>query len=107
MARKKGFLAAEFSQRFNESYAALSHDQQRGADRVLLALTKQEATPGMRVKPIEPEKYYSEARINDGDRLVHRIEGAKLWVVDVVAHDDIARYAKKGPGVSSRRERRP
>lgn len=94
MARKKEFLGAEFSDRFRESYAALSHDRQKGVDKVILALMKQEVTPGMRVKPIEPEKYYNEARINDGDRLVHRLEGGKVWIVDVVAHDDIGRYGK-------------
>jgi type II secretory pathway component PulC len=99
VARKKESLGAEFSTRFKESYAALSHDRQKGADKVILALMKQEVTPGMRVKPIEPEKYYNEARINDGDRLVHRLEGGKLWVIDVVEHDDIRRYGKKIAGL--------
>jgi hypothetical protein len=99
VARKKNFLGAEFSNRFKESYAALSHDRQKGADKAVLALMKQDVTPGMRVKPIEPEKYYLEARINDGDRLVHRVDEGKLWVIDVVAHDDIGRYGKKVQGV--------
>lgn len=95
MARKQDFLGAEFSDRFKESYARLSPDRQKGADKAILALMKQQATPGMRVKPVEPEKYYSEARINDGDRLIHRIDGGKLWVVDVVTHDDIGRYGRR------------
>lgn len=99
MARKKEFLGAEFSDRFKESYAVLSHDRQKGVDKVILALMKQEVTPGMRVKPIEPEKFYYEARINDGDRLVHRVEAGRLWVVDVVSHDDIGRYGKKMAGL--------
>jgi Txe/YoeB family toxin of Txe-Axe toxin-antitoxin module len=98
VARKKGFLAAEFSNRFQESYAALSHDRQKAVDKVVLALMKQDVTPGMRVKPIQPEKYYREARINDGDRLVYRIDDGKLWVIDVVSHDDIVRYGKKVKG---------
>jgi len=98
VARKKDFLGCDFSSRFKESYAALSYDRQKGADKVILALMKQEATPGMRVKPIEPEKYYREARINDGDSLVHRTDGARLWIVDVVAHDDIGRDGKKPKG---------
>ncbi len=49
----------------------------------------------MRVKPIEPEKYYNEARINEGDRLIFRIEADTIWFVDVVTHDDIGRYGKK------------
>ncbi|MGH7575570.1 MAG: hypothetical protein ACREM1_10670 [Longimicrobiales bacterium] len=99
MARKKQFLAAEFSDRFKESYAALTHERQKGTDKVILALMKQEVTPGMRVKPVEPEKYYREARVNDGDRLIHRIDGERLWVVDVVAHDDIGRYGKPIKGL--------
>ena len=95
MARKAEFLGAEFSRRFRESYARLSHDRQKGADKVILALMKQELTPGMRVKPILPEKYYGEARINDADRLIHRVEGGKVWLVDVVAHDDVGRYGKE------------
>jgi mRNA-degrading endonuclease YafQ of YafQ-DinJ toxin-antitoxin module len=98
VARKKGFLAAEFSNRFQESYAALSHDRQKAVDKVVLALMKQDVTPGLRVKPIQPEKYYREARINDGDRLVYRIDEGKLWVIDVVSHDDIVRYGKKVKG---------
>ena len=68
-------------------------------DKVLLALMKQDVTPGMRVRPIEPEKYYFEARINEGDRLVHRIGEGKVWVFDVAAHDDIGRYGKKVTGL--------
>lgn len=94
MARKQQFLAAEFSDRFKASYAALSHDRQKGVDKVILALIKQELTPGMRVKPIQPEKYYGEARINDGDRLIHRIDGGKVWIVDIVSHDDIGKYGR-------------
>lgn len=99
MARKKEFLAVEFSDRFKGSYAALSNDRQKGADKAILALMKQEPTPGMRVKPIEPEKYYREARINDGDRLVHRVEGSRLFIIDVVGHDDIGRYGKRVEGL--------
>jgi Txe/YoeB family toxin of Txe-Axe toxin-antitoxin module len=98
VARKKKFLGAEFSDRFKESYAALSHDRQKGTDKVVLALMKQEPTPGMRVKPIQPEKYYNEARINAGDRLVFRVEDGKVWFVDVVEHDDINRYGRKVGG---------
>lgn len=99
MARGKGFLAAAWSSRWDKSYAALSHDRQKGADKVAIALIKQEVTPGMRVKPVEPEKYYNEAPINDGDRLIFRIEDATVWFVDVVEHDQIGRYGKKVAGL--------
>ena len=95
MARKQGFLAADFSKQFDETYAALQHQQQSGADKVILALLKGQPTPGMRIKPIEPDKYYNEARINDGDRLVHRIERGTVYFVDIVSHDLIAKYGRR------------
>lgn len=49
----------------------------------------------MRVKPVEPEKYYKEARINQGDHLIFRIEDDTIWFVDVVTHDEIGTYGKK------------
>jgi Txe/YoeB family toxin of Txe-Axe toxin-antitoxin module len=99
VARKQPFLGAEWSTRFRESYPRLSADRQKGTDKVALALIKQEITPGMRIKPVEPEKYYSEARINDGDRLIFRIEEGKVWFVDVVPHDEIGRYGRQVPGL--------
>jgi hypothetical protein len=99
MTRKTGFLGASWSKRWDKSYAALSHDRQKGTDKVAITLMKQEPTPGMRVKPIEPEKYYYEARINDGDRLVFKIEGGAVWFVDIVDHDDIDKYGKKLEGL--------
>jgi Txe/YoeB family toxin of Txe-Axe toxin-antitoxin module len=95
VARKQGFLDPDFSTQFDESYAALQQQQQTGADKVILALLKGAPTPGMRIKPIEPEKYYYEARINDGDRLVHRVDGGTVYFVDIVNHDYIDRYGRR------------
>ena len=95
MAHKQGFLAADFSKQCDETYAALQHQRQSGADKVILALLKGQPTPGMRIKPIEPDKYYNEARINDGDRLVHRIERGMVYFVDIVSHDLIAKYGRQ------------
>ncbi len=94
MARKKTFLGAEWSKRWDKSYQKLNHEQQKGVDKAVIALLKQEPTPGMRIKPVEPEKYYNEARANYGDRVIHRIEDRKVWFVDIVVHDDIGRYGK-------------
>jgi hypothetical protein len=96
---KKAFLRAAWSSRWSRSYAELSHDRQKGADRVVIALIKGETTPGMRIKPIEPEKHYNEARINDGDRIVFRIADGTVWFVDVVDHDRIGRYGKHVAGL--------
>jgi hypothetical protein len=99
VARKKPFLGAEWSKRWDRSYQGLGHEQQKGVDKVVIALLKQQPTPGMRIKPVEPEKYYNEARANDADRVIHRIEGGKVWFVDIVGHDDIGRYGKALRGI--------
>jgi mRNA-degrading endonuclease RelE of RelBE toxin-antitoxin system len=99
VARRRTFLGVAWSTRFRESYPQLSSDRQKAVDKVILARMKQEVTPGMRIKPIEPEQYYQEARINDGDRLIFRIEDGRVWFVDVVPHDDIGRYGKPLQGL--------
>jgi hypothetical protein len=60
-----------------------------------MALIKRESMSGLRVKPIQPEKYYFEARINSGDRIIFRVEGGTVFFVDIVKHDDIARYGRR------------
>src|SRR5215212_5914374 len=45
--------------------------------------------PGLETHTVKPGKYYWEAYINDGDRLIYRPEGRHLKVVDFVKHDDI------------------
>lgn len=98
MAKKQTFLNAEWSDQYRKSYAALQYSEQTNADRVAMALIKREPTPGMRVKPIEPDKYYNEARINDGDRQIFREGDGTIWFVDIVTHDDIGRYGRKPKG---------
>lgn len=94
MARKQPFLNADFSEQWKESYQRLQQAQQQGADKAVMALLKQQPTPGMRVKPIEPDKHYYEARINDGDRIIHRAHGGTIYFVDIVPHDDIGKYGR-------------
>jgi hypothetical protein len=95
MARKQTFLAAEWSESWKESYARLSADRQMACDEAAIALIKQVASSGLRIKPIHPDKYYLEARINSGDRIVFRIEEGTIFFVDVVHHDDIGRYGRR------------
>ena len=98
MAVKQTFLAARWSERWKESYAALAADRQAACDRAAIALMKREDSPGLRVKPIQPDKYYNEARINSGDRIVFRIEEGTIMFIDVVKHDDIDRYGRRPRG---------
>ncbi len=97
MPRAQPFLAAIWSERWKESYAGLASDRQAACDSAAMALIKQQLSPGLRVKPIQPDKFYLEARINSGDRIVSRVEGGTLYFVDVVKHDDIARYGRRRP----------
>lgn len=95
MARKHLFLNAVFSEHWKVSYERLQLSAQNGVDKVVMALLKQRPTPGMRIKPIEPDKYYYEARINDGDRMIHRYDAGTVYFIDIVSHDDIARYGRR------------
>jgi hypothetical protein len=98
MARKQTFLAAVWSDTWKESYAKLGTDRQAACDGAVMALIKQLSSSGLRIKPIQPAKYYLEARINSGDRIVFRLEQGTVVFVDVVAHDDISRYGKRPRG---------
>lgn len=95
MARKQTFLAAVWSDVWKESYAKLSAERQAGCDETAMALINQTSSSGLRIKPIQPAKYYPEARINSGDRIVFRLEEGTVFFIDVVAHDDISRYGKR------------
>jgi hypothetical protein len=99
VARRDRFLAAEFSKRWDRTYQGLTPSQQRAIDDVVIALMKQKPTSGMRVKPVQPEKYYHEARINSGDRVVFRTAQDTMWFVDIVEHDHIGRYGKEIKGL--------
>lgn len=95
MARKQTFLTAEWSEQWKERYAELSTERQTACDKAAIALIKRDSSPGLHIKPIHPDKHYSEARINSGDRIVFRIEQNTIFFVDVVKHDDISRYGKR------------
>ena len=95
MAGKQIFLTAEWSELWKASYVRLSPERQAACDRAAIALIKRESSPGLRIKPILPKKYYLEARLNQGDRIVFRIEAGTVYFVDVIAHDEIDRYGKR------------
>ena len=95
MPGRQIFLTAEWSERWKASYVRLSPERQAACDRAAIALIKRESSPGLRIKPILPKKYYLEARLNQGDRIVFRIEAGTIYFVDVIAHDEIDRYGKR------------
>lgn len=95
MARRQTFLSAVWATTWQEAYVRLSTDRQLACDHAAIALIKQESTLGLRVKPILPDKFYLEARINSGDCIVFRLEAGTVYFVDVVSHDEIGRYGKR------------
>jgi hypothetical protein len=95
VSRREPFLNVVWLKDWNASYARLATDRQRACDECAFALVKQASTPGLRIKPIQPEKYYFEARINSGDRIIFRIEAGTIFFFDIVKHDDIGRYGRR------------
>ena len=94
MARQQTFLRADWTARFKASYANLSPDRQRQCDTAVMQIIKRQPTSGLRIKPIQPDKHFREARINDGDRLIYLEEGETVTFIDVVPHDEISRYGR-------------
>ncbi len=88
-------LEVEYHERFRQHYSSLPPARQAACRRVIGSLIQRQSLPGARVRPILPEKRYFEARISQGDRLVFRIEGGVLLLIDIVVHDDIARYGRR------------
>lgn len=95
MSRRIAFLAAEFSAQWDKSYDDLPANKQEETDEVVMALLKSQPTHGMRVKPIQPDKHYHEARISSGDRVVYRVQEGVCRFVDIVPHDLIDKYGRK------------
>ena len=96
MATRSAVRSAVWTEQWWQSYMRLPPDRQNSCDRAAMALIKGAETPGLRVKPILPDKHYLEGRISSGDRIVFRIEGSAIYFMDVVKHDDIGRYGR-GP----------
>jgi hypothetical protein len=81
MARKQTFLAAVWSAIWKESYAKLSAERQSACDEAAMALIKQASSSGLRIKPVQPAKYYLEARINSGDRIIFRLAEGTVFLL--------------------------
>jgi hypothetical protein len=90
--------AASFTDRWRRTVAELSAERRAACERAVLRLLGESNTQGLSVKPILPDKYYLEARIDRGDRIVFRIDGETMYFIDVVKHDDIGRYSRRPRG---------
>ena len=93
MTRGKTGLQLAYGSRFEQRLRDLPEARRLSSLRVIEALARQQPTPGMRVKPILPARFYNEARISSGDRLIFRIADGVLYLIDLVTHDEIARYS--------------
>jgi len=95
VARHVVLLNTTWTERYKKRYTDLAPPDQQSADRVALAIMKGETTPGMRVRPIQPEKVFYEARLDDGDRIIFRMSDGMIYFEDIVSHDEIGRYGKR------------
>lgn len=94
MARRPPVRSASWSDQWWESYGRLTTDRQASCDRAVTTLIKGAGATGLVVKPILPAKYYLEARISSGERIVFRIAEGTIYFLDIVKHDDIGRYGR-------------
>ena len=95
MPARQPFLDARWQEAWKASYAALAPELQRACDHAAMALMKRQDLPGLRVKPILPDKFFYEARISSGARIIFRVDGGTILFYDVVKHDDIDRYSRR------------
>jgi hypothetical protein len=98
VARPQTFLSAHWTEQWQESYAGLPTERQVSCDRAILALIKRTDSPGLNVKPVLPDKYFWEARISSGDRIIFRRGEGMIVFIDVVAHDEIQRFGRRPRG---------
>jgi mRNA-degrading endonuclease RelE of RelBE toxin-antitoxin system len=93
-------LKPRWQEKWERRYRELTPARQFSCDSAIMALVTREQRPGLHVKPILPDKYFYEARISSGDRIIFRIESGTIFFYDIVKHDDVARYARaprRGP----------
>jgi mRNA-degrading endonuclease RelE of RelBE toxin-antitoxin system len=89
------FETLETTEQFEHALAALQEATRKQVVARIKLLFDNPAHPGLNAHPVKPDKYYWEAYVNGGDRIIYISEGSHLVLVDVVAHDDIGRYSKR------------
>ncbi len=90
----KPFSTIEVRKKFGKSYRSFPASIRTQIDKSISLLMSNPAHPGLESHPIQPDRYYWEAYVNRGVRLIYRAEGSHLKIVDVVTHDDIGRYSR-------------
>ncbi len=96
MTSSRAELQVSYGSRFEQRLRGLPVARRLSSLRVIEALARHQPTPGMRIKPILPGKFYSEARISSGDRLIFRIARGVLYLIDLVTDEEITEIARYG-----------
>jgi mRNA-degrading endonuclease RelE of RelBE toxin-antitoxin system len=86
------FDELDYTEQFDDSYRRLQERVQKQCDKALDFLLTNPDHPGLNLKPIKPAKIYWEVRVNKGDRLIIRPDGATAHVMEVVTHDDSSKW---------------
>lgn len=94
MTRARAYSSFELTARFDKSYKRLSAELKEQCDDALMQLLCDPVPVGLHLKPIRPSNHYWEARINKAHRLILLPQSGMAYVVDVVVHDDIAKWSK-------------
>lgn len=89
------FASSERTRRFDKAVAGLQPAQRKQLQKQLAQLLHDPSHPSPEAHQIKPDKYYWEAYLNKGDRIIYIPQGSHLVLVDVVTHDDISRYGKR------------
>lgn len=89
------FSSVERTKRFDKAVTGLQKTQLKQLQKQLLRLQQDPAHPSLAVHQIQPDKYYWEAYLNRGDRIIYIPDGTNLVLVDIVSHDDIDRYRNR------------
>lgn len=95
MTRVRAYSSLEFTARFDKSYKRLGVGLKEQCDEALMQLLTEPVAAGLHLKPIRPSNHYWEARIDKAHRLILLPEKGMAWVIDVVVHDDIAKWGMR------------
>jgi hypothetical protein len=90
-----GFLVVRETDTYKVAVAGLQKGQRDQLGTRVALLIQDRAHPSLKAHSVKPDKYYWEAYLNKGDRIIYIPDGSTLILVDVVPHDDISRYSKR------------
>lgn len=87
------FQTLEITEQYSQALAALTKETRKQAIARAKMLFDNPAHPSLKAHSVKPGKYFWEAYVNRGDRIIYIPEGSHLVLVDIVAHDTSAATA--------------